>query len=100
MPCWLRSHCHQSLERIQAHASLCLVALVIHRLMRQRLKLAGSTLFSDADLRQLRRAQRHQVCIDGAEPIPCSSIIHEHQAATLDAIRVKKPNLDAQISML
>jgi hypothetical protein len=91
---------HRLPDRIRAHASICFMALVIHRVMRQRLKLAGSTLSPDAALRQLRRVQRHQVRIDGAEPIAGISTIHHDQAQTLEALKVKKPTLDAQMSLL
>jgi transposase len=91
---------HRLPERIRAHASICFIALVIHRVMRQRLKLAGSTLSPEAALRQLRRVQRQQVRIDGAEPIAGISTIHQDQADTLEALKVKKPSLDAQMSLL
>jgi transposase len=91
---------HRLPERIRAHASICFMALVIHRVMRQRLKLAGSALSPDAALRQLRRVQRHQVRIDGAQPIAGVSTIHQDQAQTLDALKVNKPSLDAQMSLL
>lgn len=67
-------------ERIRAHASICLMALVIHRFMRQRLKLADSTLSPEAALRQLRRDQLHQVRIDGAGHVAGISTIHQDQA--------------------
>jgi hypothetical protein len=91
---------HRLPERIRAHASICFMALVLHRVMRQRLKLAGSTLSPEAALRQLRRVQRHRVRIDGAEPIVGISTIHQDQADTLDALKIKKPSLDAQMSLL
>ena len=91
---------HRLPERIRAHASICFMALVLHRVMRQRLKLAGSTLSPEAALRQLRRVQRHRVRIDGAEPIAGISTIHQDQADTLDALKIKKPSLDAQMSLL
>jgi transposase len=91
---------HRLPDRIRAHASICFMALVIHRVMRQRLKLAGSPLSPDAALRQLRRVQRHQVRIDGAEPIAGISTIHQDQADTLEALKVKKPSLDAQMALL
>ena len=82
------------------HASICFMALVLNRVMRQRLKLAGSTLSPEAALRQLRRIQRHQVRIDDAAPIAGISTIHADQADTLAALHVKKPSLDAQMSLL
>ena len=91
---------HHLPERIRAHASICFMALVLHRVMRQRLKLAGSTLSPDAALQQLRRIQRHQVRFDAAAPIAGISTIHTDQADILAAIHVNKPSLDAQLSLL
>jgi transposase len=91
---------HRLPDRIRAHASICFMALVLHRVMRQRLKLAGSTLSPDAALQQLRRVQRHQVRIDGAAPIAGISTVHKDQADTLDALKITKPTLDAQMSLL
>ena len=87
-------------ERIRAHACICFMALVLHRVMRQRLKLAGSALSPEAALRQLRRIQRHRVRIDGAEPLAGISTIHQDQADTLDALNIKNPSLDPQMSLL
>ena len=91
---------HRLPERIRAHASICFMALVLHRVMRQRLKLAGSALSPEAALRQMRQVQRHRVRIDGAEPIAGISTLHQDQADTLDALKIKKPSLNAQISLL
>ena len=91
---------HRLPDRIRAHASICFMALVLHRVMRQRLRLAGSTLSPEAALRQLRRIQRHQVRIDNATPIAGISTIHTEQADTLAALNVKKPSLNAQMSLL
>ena len=91
---------HRLPDRIRAHASICFMALVLHRVMRQRLKLAGSKLSPDAALQQLRRIQRHQVRIDAASPIAGISTIHADQAHTLAALHIKKPSLDAQMSLL
>ena len=91
---------HRLPDRIRAHASICFMALVLHRVMRQRLKLAGSALSPDAALQQLRRIQRHRVRIDDAAPIAGISTIHTDQANTLAALQIKKPSLDAQLSLL
>ena len=91
---------HRLPDRIRAHASICFMALVLHRVMRQRLRLAGSALSPEAALRQLRRIQRHQVRIDNAAPIAGISTIHTEQADTLAALNVKKPSLNAQMSLL
>lgn len=92
---------HRLPERIRAHASLCFMALILYRVMRQRLKLAGSPLSPEAALERLRRVQRHTVRIDAAAPISGISTISDEQAGVLAALRLAKPVVaDAQMSLL
>ena len=51
---------HRLPERIRAHAFVCFLALIIYRVMRQRLRLAKSELSPEKALAQLRRIQRHR----------------------------------------
>lgn len=46
---------HRLPQRIRAHAMLCFMALIVYRVMRQRLKLAKSELTPEKALAQLRR---------------------------------------------
>jgi transposase len=91
---------HRLPERIKAHASICFMALILYRVMRQRLKLAGSDLSPEAALAELRRIQRHTVCIDNGAPIPGVSTLQPSQAQTLAALNVNKPTIDPQMSLL
>jgi transposase len=91
---------HRLPERIQAHASICFMALILYRVMRQRLKLAGSDLSPEAALANLRRIQRHTVSIDSGAPIHGVSTVQPRQAEALAALRIKKPTLDTQLSLL
>jgi transposase len=91
---------HRLPERIKAHASLCFMALIIYRVMRQRLKLAGSELSPETALSQLRRIQHHTISINASAPIAGISTIQEQQAAVLAALKLKKPTPDAQLSLL
>jgi transposase len=91
---------HRLPERIQAHASICFMALILYRVMRQRLKLAGSDLSPEAALADLRRIQRHTVSIDSGAPVHGVSTVHPRQAQALAALRIKKPTLDTQLSLL
>ena len=51
---------HRLPERIKAHASICFMALIVYRVMRQRLKLAKSTRSTRRrPWHKLRRIQRH-----------------------------------------
>lgn len=91
---------HRLPERIKAHASLCFMALILYRVMRQRLKLAGSDLSPEAALTQLRRIQHHTVSIDGGAPIAGISTIQKEQATVLAALKLDKPTADPQLSLL
>ena len=91
---------HRLPERIKAHASICFMALILYRVMRQRLKLAGSELSPEAALADLRRIQRHTVSIDSAAPIHGVSTVQPRQARALAALRIKKPTIETQLTLL
>lgn len=92
---------HRLPERIRAHASLCFMALIVYRVMRQRLKLAGSDLSPEAALAQLRRVQHHTISINAAAPIAGVSTIQKEQAAVFAALNLDKPTVEAtQLSLL
>lgn len=91
---------HRLPERIRAHAMLCFMALIVYRVMRQRLKLAKSDLTPEKALAQLRRIQRHRVRINQAAPISGISTINTQQAGVLAALNLKKPTEDTQLSLL
>ena len=91
---------HRLPERIKAHASICFTALILYRVMRSRLNLAGSPLSPEAALSDLRRIQRHTVRIDDAEPMQGLSTITSGQTEVLAALKIKKPVHDAQMPLL
>ena len=91
---------HRLPERIKAHASICFMALIVYRVMRQRLKCAGTNLSPEAALTDLRRIQRHTVRIDSGAPIQGVSTIHPRQADVLTALGIKKLNHEAQMTLL
>jgi hypothetical protein len=76
------------------------MALILYRVMRQRLKLAGSDLSPEAALADLRRIQRHSVRIDSGAPIHGISTIQPRQADVLAALNIKKPTQDTQLPLL
>ncbi len=91
---------HRLPQRIRAHAMLCFMALIVYRVMRQRLKLANSDLSPEKALAQLRRIQRHSVSINQTTPISGISTINTQQAGVLAALNLKKPTQDTQMSLL
>ena len=91
---------HRLPDRIRAHAMLCFIALILYRVMRSRLKLAGVELSPERALEQLRAIQRHRVRINNAEPIDGISTIDAGQANIFQALKLPKPTRDAQMTLL
>jgi transposase len=91
---------HRLPERIRAHALVCFMALIVYRVMRQRLKLAKSDLSPERALAQLRRIQRHSVRINNGAPISGVSTINSQQSSLYAALNLKKPTQDTQLSLL
>ena len=91
---------HRLPERIRAHAFVCFLALIVYRVMRQRLRLAKSDLSPEKALSQLSRIQRHEVRINNAQPIEGISSINDLQAQVLESLKIKKPTQDAQMTLL
>lgn len=91
---------HRLPDRIRAHASLCFMALIVYRLVRHRLRLAGSALSPEAALANLRRIQHHTITIDAGTPVSGVSTIDREQAVVLNALRVQKPSHERQMSLL
>jgi transposase len=81
---------HRLPERIRAHATICFLALVLHRVLRQRLKAAGSVLSPERALRALRQIQRHRVHING-RPFEGLSRPTEQQLELFEKLEVSKP---------
>jgi hypothetical protein len=91
---------HRLPQRIKAHASLCFLALILHRVMRQRLRQAAHPGSPDAALALLRRIQRHTISINGAAPIGGVSTVTSEQTAVFAALHVKKPSAQIQPNLL
>lgn len=87
-------------ERIKAHASTCFLTLILYRVMRQRLRLAGSDRSPESALADLRRILRHSLSINNAAPIQRVTTIAQRHADVLAALKIKKPTHDAQLSLL
>ena len=91
---------HRLPERIRAHALVCFLALIVYRVMRQRLKLAKSDRSPERALAELRKIQRHRVRINKAEPISGISTINDSQADVMQALNIRKPTQNTQLSLL
>jgi transposase len=91
---------HRLPERIRAHASICFIALILYRVMRSRLHAGETGLSPERALSRLRRIQHHRVTLNGTQPVAGLSSISQDQANILSALTVKKPTLDAQLTLL
>jgi transposase len=91
---------HRLPDRIRAHASLCFIALILYRVMRSRLRVAGSPQSPEAVLASLRRIQHHTITISDNPPVSGVSMMTRDQANAMAALKVKKPIEGQQLSLL
>ena len=91
---------HRLPERIRAHASICFMALILHRVMRMRLRAANTGVTPERALQSLKRIQHHRVSINGAPPLCGVSSMTTEQNEVLAALRVKQPSQFEQLSLL
>jgi transposase len=90
---------HRLPERIKAHASICFIALILYRVMRQRLRSAETGLSPERALYQLRRVQHHRIELN-SKPMTGITSINAEQEGILDSLKVSKPNEKGQLSLL
>ena len=90
---------HRLPQRIRAHAMICFMALILYRLMRHRLSMANTGLSPERALEQLRQIHRHQVVVNN-RPLSGVSAITKEQSTVLDALKLKKPTQDQQLTLL
>jgi transposase len=88
---------HRLPERIRAHASICFMALILHRVMRMRLRSANTGVTPERALQSLKRIQHHRVSINGAPPLCGVSSMTTEQNEVLTALKVKKPSQFKQL---
>jgi transposase len=91
---------HRLPERIRAHASICFMALILHRVMRMRLRAGNTGVTPERALQTLKRIQHHRVSINGAEPLSGVSAITEEDSKVFKALKVKLPSQTQQMSLL
>ena len=90
---------HRLPDRIRAHALICFTALVLLRVMRQRLKAVGSHYSPERSLEQLCRLQHHRVEAN-QQSLSGIGVISDEQQAVMDALQVPKPRKNTQLTLL
>jgi transposase len=91
---------HRLPERIRAHASICFMALILHRVMRSRLHAASTTHTPERALEQLQRIQHHRVRLNGGAPVAGVSTVSAEQSEVLHALGIGKPPAPEQLTLL
>ena len=91
---------HRLPDRIRAHAALCFMALILYRVMRQRLKQAQSGLSPERALEQLRRIQHHRITLNESLPMSGISGISTEQGEIYSGLKIKKPASGEQLTLL
>jgi transposase len=91
---------HRLPERIRAHASICFMALILHRVMRMRLRAGNTGITPERALQSLKRIQHHRVSLGGAEPLSGVSSMSDEQHEMFKALKVKQPTANRQLSLL
>ena len=91
---------HRLPQRICAHAAICFIALIMFRIMRTRLHGSKTRLSPGSALAALSRIQRHDAMINNTHPVTGLSTINKEQTEILSALRLKKPTLKTQLSLL
>ena len=91
---------HRLPDRIQAHASICFIALILYRVMRSRLNDSHTKISPERALEKLRRIQHQVVKVNDLEPIAGLSSISQEHTEILQALTIKKPTLPAQLTLL
>jgi transposase len=90
---------HRLPDRIRAHASICFMMLIIHRIIRQRLKQSSSSFSAERTLETLRRIQRHRITLNDKAHTGISTSSDE-QGELLGSLNVDKPTESKQLSLL
>jgi len=83
---------HRLPDRIRAHALICFIALVLHRVMRMRLKAAGSNASPERALELLRQLQRHRVHLADDQTVVGLSTISSEQAELFTSLKLPRPS--------
>ena len=91
---------HRLPERIRAHASICFMALILHRVMRMRLREGKTGMTPERALQSLKRIQHHRVSINGAQPLSGVSSMTAEHSEVLKALKVNSPSQPHQLRLL
>ncbi len=87
---------HRLPERIRAHALICFLALVLHRILRSRMRTTGSTLSPTRALALLRQIQHIDLSIN-QQPAARTSSITPEQRDLFALMKLPAPTQNAHL---
>ena len=90
---------HRLPQRIRAHASICFMALIMYRMMRQRLKEANTGLSPSGALSQLQLIQHHRIEFN-EKPLTGISTLTSDQKSILASLKVDKHTEKGQLPIM
>jgi transposase len=90
---------HRLPQRIKAHAMICFLALILHRVMRMRLKANDSPHSPERALALLSRIQHHQAQLNNRRVEGLSAMSAE-QLDIFKALGVRKPTSTGDLNVL
>ena len=82
---------HRLPERIRTHGLICFLALVLHRVMRMRLKAKGHAASPERAMQMLRQVQRHRIHLPRDQAVTGLSSVSAAQAELFAALEVPRP---------
>jgi hypothetical protein len=85
---------HRLPQRIRAHAGICFLALVLHRVMRMRLRQAGNEHSPTSALSTLSQLQQHHVALNGLRPVRGLGRIDTLQQRLFSALGIPQPRTE------
>lgn len=91
---------HRLPDRIRAHAMICFMALILYRVMRQRLRASHTGLSPERALSLLRRIQHHRAKLPDERTIEGVSAMTAQQTTILSAIGASEPDKNKQLTLL
>lgn len=82
---------HRLPDRIRAHAMICFLALIMHRVLRMRLRDRQSSLSPERALEMAGRIQYHEVTLSNGKKAKGLSRLDARQMDLFDKIEIPKP---------
>jgi transposase len=89
---------HRLPDRIRAHESICFIAMILYRVMRQRLTAAKSGQYPEHTLAKLRQIQHHQIRLSAdSKPITSISKPTDDQNKVIAVLNLNKSSKPQQL---